>query len=48
MIGKLEMFIRECKVQFQGLDGLQELRIIYEDIEVKQKTSLIGIVFVKI
>ena len=44
----METFTKECKIQVQDLDRPQESRIFYEDIKVEQKTSLIGILSVKI
>ena len=46
-IGKLEASIRRSKIQVQGFRP-QEPKILYESTEVKQKVSLIGIIFVKI
>jgi len=33
----LEILVRECQVQVQGLNRPQELRIFHEDIEFEQK-----------
>ena len=44
----MEVFIRECEVQVQGLDRSQEFRVLYESAKVEQKTSKIGIILVKI
>ena len=33
------MFARRCQIQVQGLDRLQEFKILYEDTEIKQKIN---------
>ena len=47
-VRKLETFIKEYKVQVQSLDRSQEFGIFHENTEIKQKTSKIGFIFVKI
>ena len=47
-VRKLETLVKECKIQVQGLNKLQEFRILYEDTEIEQKESLLDTIFVKI
>jgi len=47
-IGKLEALVKRHQVQVWDLNGLQEFRIFHKGIKVKQKTSLLGTLPVKI
>ena len=47
-IRKLEIFIRECKVQVQDLDWPQKFRMFHKSTKFEEKISLLGTVPVKI